>query len=119
MSELKIYQTVWNKFLPLISLKLKAAVKKAEPQSIGMDKIDFEKASHRKNCKYQFDVEINEGLVLRRKTTSAVGLDLARALSENEVTREILKTGNYKFNLNNKFILSIEAKLAAEAVPAG
>ena len=110
MSDLKIYQTVWNKFLPLISMKLKTAVKKAEVQSIGMDKIDFEKASHRKNCKYQFNLEMNEGLVVGRKTTSAVGLDFARALAENDITKELIKTGNYKFNLNNKFILSIEAK---------
>ena len=110
MSDLKLYQTVWNKFLPLVSMKLKAAVKKAEIQSIGMDKIDFEKASHRKNCKYQFSLEINEGLVVSRKTTSAIALDFARALSENEITKELIKSGNYKFNLNSKFILSIEAK---------
>src|ERR1041384_7956595 len=109
MSDLKIYQAVWNKFFPLIALKLKAAVRKSERQSIGMDKIDFEKSSHRKNSKYQFDVEINDGLLVGRKKTTAVGIDFARALSEYEPTKEIIKSGNYRFNLNSKFILSIEA----------
>ncbi|HKR03447.1 MAG TPA: hypothetical protein VJY62_02340 [Bacteroidia bacterium] len=121
MSNLKIYQSVWNKFLPVIAMKLRSAVKQQELQRLEMDKIDFEKASNRKNCKYQFDLELNEGRTLRSKTTAAIGLDFARALNEYEATREIIKSGIFKFNLNGKFILSIsevkvEVKAPAETV---
>src|SRR6185295_11667562 len=100
----KIYQSVWNKFLPVIAMKLRSAIKQGEMQSFAMDKIDFEKASNRKNCKYQFDLELNEGRTLRSKTTASIGLDFARALNEYEPTKELIKSGNFKFALSSKFI---------------
>jgi hypothetical protein len=109
MSNLKIYQSVWNKFLPVIALKIKSALKQGQVQQLSMDKIDFEKASHRKNCKYQFDLQMNEGRTLSSRTTSAIALDFARALNEYEATKELIKAGTFKFNLSNKFILSIHA----------
>jgi hypothetical protein len=104
-----MYQYVWNKFLPVITLKIKAAIRKREPQTLEIDRLDFERASDKKNSKYQFKLELNEGRTLRSKDNSAIALDFARALSENETTKELLKTGSFKFNLNTKFILSIEA----------
>jgi hypothetical protein len=118
MSNLKIYQSVWNKFLPVIAMKLRTAVKQGELQKLDMDKLDFEKASNRKNCKYQFDLELNEGRTLRSKTTATIGLDFARALNEYEPTRDLIKAGIFKFNLSSKLILSIsqiKAEVKAEA----
>jgi|SRR3954466_11354370 hypothetical protein len=118
MSNLKIYQSVWNKFLPVIAMKLRSAVKQGELQKLDMDKLDFEKASNRKNCKYQFDLELNEGRTLRSKTTATIGLDFARALNEYEPTRDLIKSGIFKFTLSGKFILSIsqvKAEVKAEA----
>jgi hypothetical protein len=106
-----MYQYVWNKFLPVIALKLKAAVKKREPQQLEIDKLDFERASDKKNAKYQFKLEMNEGRSLRSKDNSAIALDFARALNEYEITKEIIKTGSFKFSMNTKFVLSIEANL--------
>ena len=107
-----MYQYVWNKFLPVIAMKLKTAVKKNEPQVLEIDKLDFERASDKKNAKYQFKLEMNEGRALRSKDNSAIALDFARALNEFESTKEIIKTGSFKFSMNTKFMLSIEPKLA-------
>lgn len=117
MSTLNIYQPIWDKFLPVILLKLKTALKKGEVQVLEMDKLDFERASDRKNGKYNFDLEMNEGRALRSKQTSAVGLDFARALNENMATKELIKNGRFKFTLSTKFVLSVQANVPVEAVP--
>ena len=113
-----MYQYVWNKFLPVIAMKLKTAVKKREPQQLEIDKLDFERASDKKNAKYQFKLEMNEGRTIRSKDNSAIALDFARALNEFEVTKEILKTGVFKFNMNTKFILTIDPNFPAAAAEA-
>jgi hypothetical protein len=106
-NNLKPFQSVWNKFLPVIALKLKIAVKIGELQLIEMDKLDFERASSRKTQRYQFDLELNEGRAIRNNKNSVIGMDFARALNEHEITKELIKTGNFKFNLSSKFVLSI------------
>lgn len=115
MSNINVYQSVWNKFLPLITLKVKTAIKSGEVQNIAMDKIDFERASDKKNSKFQFDLEMNEGRSQKTKKTSSIALDFARALNENETAKELLKIGNFKFVLNNKFIMSIAANTVMAA----
>ncbi len=113
MSTNNLYQPVWDKFLPVIAMKLKSALKKQEPEYLVMDQLDFEKASHRKNSKYQFHLELNEGRIIRSKDTSAVGLDFARALKDNALIYSLIKDGIFIFALNNKFVLSLAPKLKA------
>ena len=113
-----MYQYVWNKFLPVIALKLKTAMKKREPQQLEIDKLDFERASDKKNAKYQFKLEMNEGRTIRSKDNSAIALDFARALNEFDVTKEILKTGIFRFNMNTKFILTIDPNFPAASPEA-
>ena len=108
MSDTKIYQMVWNKYLPVIVMKMKSAVKKNELQQIGMDRIDFENASQKKNARFQFNLEMKQGRLIINKNTSSVARDFARALNEYEITKEMIKASHFKFNLSNKFILSIE-----------
>jgi len=115
MSNINIYQSVWNKFLPLITLKVKAAIRIGEVQTIEMDKIDFERASDKKNSKFPFDLEMNEGRSQKSKKTSAIALDFARALNENDTAKDLLKVGNFKFVLNNKFVMSISANTVMQA----
>ncbi len=95
-------------------MKLRTAAKNGEVQLLEMDKIDFEKASNRKNCKYQFNLELNEGRTLRSKETSAIAHEFAIALNEYPITKELVKTGNFKFSLNSKFVLSIQMKMNDE-----
>lgn len=116
MSETNTYQPVWKKFFPAIVIKIKSAVKNGTQQQVPMDRLDFEKASSSKNRKYQFDLELNEGRTLRGKETPAIGHDFARALNDHEITKEIIRTRNFRFNLDSKFILNIHLKVPAEPV---
>ena len=110
MSVQNLYQTVWDKFFPVILMKLKSALKKQESEFLVMDKLDFEKASHRKNSSYVFHLEMNEGRILKSKGTSSVGIDFARAIKENETLFALVKQGGIVFSLSNKFVLSIIPK---------
>src|SRR5690242_20784399 len=107
MSEINTYQPVWKKFFPVIVIKIKSAVKSGSQQQVPMDRSDFEKASTSKNRKYQFNLELNEGRTVRGKETPTIGHDFARALNDHEITKEIIRTRNFRFNLDNKFILNI------------
>jgi hypothetical protein len=109
MNDIKIYQPVWNKYMPVITMKLKSAVKNNELQKLGMDKIDFENAGSRKNAKYQFNLEMREGRAISNKSNSPIALDFARALNENDTTKALVKTGHFKFAMDSKFILSIQS----------
>ncbi|CAN5595156.1 hypothetical protein BH11BAC1_BH11BAC1_05130 [soil metagenome] len=116
MSTQNPYQPVWDKFFPVILMKLKSALKKQDAEFLVMDKLDFDKASHRKNSSYMFRLEMNEGRVLKSKDTSSVGMDFARALKDNERLFELVKHGEIIFTLNNKFVLSIAPKFKTEEV---
>jgi hypothetical protein len=116
MSEITTYQPVWKKFLPVIVIKIKSAVKNGTKQQVPMDRLDFEKASSSKNRKYQFDLELNEGRTLRGKQTPTIAHDFARALNDHEVVKEIIRTRNFRFNLDSKFILNIHLNTPEEPV---
>src|SRR5690349_7959355 len=107
MSDINTYQPVWKKFLPVIVIKIKSAVKNGTQQQVPMDRLDFEKASNSKNRKYQFDLELNEGRTLRSKQTPTIAHDFARALNDHEITKEIIRTRNFRFKLDSKFVLNI------------
>jgi hypothetical protein len=107
MSDINTYQPVWKKFLPVIVIKLKSAVKNGTQQQIPMDRLDFEKASSSKNRKYQFDLELYDGRTLRSKQTPTIAHDFARALNDHEIVKEIIRTRNFRFNLDSKFVLNI------------
>lgn len=114
MSDIDTYQPVWKKFLPVIVIKIKSAVKNGTRQQVSMDRLDFEKASNSKNRKYQFDLELNEGRTLRGKQTPAIGHDFARALNDHEITKEIIRNRNFRFNLDSKFVLNIHLNTPQE-----
>jgi hypothetical protein len=106
----KLYQPVWDKFLPVIAMKLKSALRKQESEFLVMDQLDFEKASQRKRLSYQFHLELNEGRVVKSKNTTAVGIDFARALKDYPPVFELLKMGVFIFAFNNKYVLSLMPK---------
>lgn len=100
--------------MAVLILKIKEAVKKGEPQSFTMDKIDFESASSRKNAKYQFNVEMKEGRIAINKNNAAIARDFVRAINEHDSLKEIVRSRPFKFVLDSKFALTITANWVAE-----
>ena len=113
----KLYQPVWDKFLPVIAMKLKSAIKKQESEYLAMDQLDFEKAGQSKRSNYLFNLELNEGRIINSKTTSGIGIDFARALKEYPPIYEMIKGGVFVFTFNSKYVLSLSQKPRAVAAP--
>jgi hypothetical protein len=110
MGEANIYQRVWSKYMPLISLKLKTAISKNEPQMLNIDKYDFENAAIRKNAAYSFSLEMRDGRAINNSASAALARDFALALNENQGMKDMTKSGHFKFSMGNKFILTIQSK---------
>jgi hypothetical protein len=111
-----VYQPVWDKFLPLILMKIKSAIRKQQAETLVMDQVDFEKASHRKKSSYVFKVELNEGRI-QKSDSSSIGIDFARALKDNETAFALIRYGSIMFSLNNKFVLTITPKIKVADPP--
>ena len=107
MSDKNSYQKVWNKYLPVIILKLRNAIKSNEAQTLNIDKYDFEDAG-RKTAAYKFNVEMKEGRALYDRSVPAIARDFAKVITEDTVAKEIVRTGHFSFNMNNKFALTIQ-----------
>jgi hypothetical protein len=106
----KLYQAVWDKFLPVIAMKLKSAIKKQESEFLVMDQLDFEKAGQSKRSNYLFHLELNEGRIINSKSTTGIGIDFARALKEYQPIYEMIKGGVFIFSFNSKYVLSVSQK---------
>jgi hypothetical protein len=114
----KLYQPVWDKFLPVIAMKLKSAIKKQESEYLVMDQLDFQKAGHSKRSNYLFNLELNEGRIINSKSTSGIGIDFARALKEYPPIYEMIKVGVFVFSFNSKYVLSLAQKPRSVEAPA-
>ena len=112
----KLYQPVWDKFLPVIAMKLKRAIRNHESEYLAMDQLDFEKAGQSKRSNYIFNLELNEGRIINSKTTSGIGIDFARALKEYPPIYEMIKEGVFVFSFNSKYVLSLAEKPRAESL---
>src|SRR5436190_6347183 len=108
MAESITYQRVWNKYLPVITMKLRTAVKNNEPQALNLDKYDFENAGVRKNAAFKFNLELKEGRAINNSNGTAMARDFALAINENEVAKDMIKTGHFTFSMGNKFVLTIQ-----------
>jgi hypothetical protein len=108
MAEAITYQRVWIKYLPVIVMKLKTAVKSSEPQALNLDRYDFENAGIRKNAAYKFNLELKEGRAINNTNGTAMARDFALALNEHEIAKDMVKTGHFTFSMGNKFILTIQ-----------
>ncbi len=96
------YTGLWAKQLDLIRTKVRIADPK---QSIQLNRNEFMSVGNRKD--YSFNLEFHNGAVSNNISGSAVARDLAETLVNSAEIREILITGNFKFNMDKAFCLWI------------
>lgn len=99
------YTDLWTKQRTSIKDKL---INTTTKQSIQLNCEDFNKVGNRNS--YSFNLEFENGIVSNNINSSAVARDLAKILESSVEIKEILKTGNYKLNMDNGFCLWIERK---------
>ncbi len=110
MKEAEVYQTLWKRYLPVISMKLKQVIRNNESAHVGMYKFEFHSSGKKKKSGYQFDLNIRNGRVVNDVSTSAVALQLSEMLRADPTIKSLLNSGHFNFNLNSDFILTIQQK---------
>jgi len=96
------YTSVWQGYKNQICRSL---IKSDKQQMVQLNKENFTQVGNRKS--YTFNLEYKNGTVNNNIGGSAVARDLDKIISKNEEIKNILRRGNYKINLDNKFILHI------------
>ena len=96
------YSNIWQNALPAISEILGSS---DSSKSITLNSKDFALVGNRKS--YSFNLEFDDGVVSNNISGSAVARDLAAELSNSSSVKSILKTGYFKFRMDNNFTLWI------------
>jgi len=94
------YSNIWRNALPTISEILGSSESSG---SIALNFEDFALVGNRKS--YSFNLEFDDGVVSNNISGSAVARDLAAELSNSSSVKSILKTGYFKFRMDNNFTL--------------
>lgn len=105
--ESNLYEQLWKSYILPISFQMKKA--RGNFSTFKTEKHRFEAIGDRKNAGYQFNLEIEKGKVINDIGGSSVARDLYAVLSSDINTKNLLKSGHYKFNMGNDFILKIHS----------
>ena len=99
------YTQVWNKYLPVIRILLKRSA--TEEQSLGLNRIDFEKGSRTRKPACSFNIELVNGR-LSTIIQSVPAKELITAMLDDDVTKSLLRQNTYAISLNSDFQLKIK-----------
>lgn len=101
-----MYKEIWQKYVPVMKVLMKKSSN--EPQVIGLNKLDFEAAGVRKT-NFKFKIEFQNGRVANIIHDSAIAMELAHQLLENDQITHILKERNYVISVNSKYQMTVKA----------
>lgn len=105
MSEKNLYHSLWQKYLKVIEILMRNAVK--GEQVLRLQKHEFEVSGNRKDSGYTFTLEIVNGLAVNNISGSAVARDLYDILKGSEKAKSMFKETNFKITLGKDYILKI------------
>ena len=100
-----MYNFIWKKYLPIIRILMKKSI--AEEQVLALNKIDFERAGTGRKAGYKFKIELVEDKVGNVISGSALAMQLAETILEDEAAKQIIEEHNFDIALNTKFELTI------------
>ncbi|HEU5366143.1 MAG TPA: hypothetical protein VFU62_11455 [Hanamia sp.] len=101
-----MYNHIWKKYLPIIKILLKKSL--AEEQVLTLNRIDFERAGTGRKAGYKFKIEFTDGKVGNVISGSALAMQLAQVIMEDDSVKEILNEHNFQVSLNTRFQLIIK-----------
>ena len=110
MKEAEVYQLIWRKYLPVITMRLKQVVRTGEPVTIGMYKFEFQSEGNKKKSGYHFNLEMKDGRVANDIGKNLPAKELSDMLRQDPNTRPILNEGYFTITLSPEFILTIDKK---------
>ena len=98
-----MYNHIWKKYLPFINIQLKRSAN--GDQVMNLNRVDFERAGTGRKAGYKFMIQFTEGRVSNVISGSALAMNLAAVMLEDDNTKKILKQSQYEITLNTKFQL--------------
>lgn len=108
-----MYNHIWKKYLPFINIQLKRSAN--GDQVMNLNRVDFERAGTGRKAGYKFMIQITEGRVSNVISGSALAMNLASVMLEDDNTKKILKQSQYEISLNTKFQLLTKNTRASKA----
>jgi hypothetical protein len=114
-NKLNFYNTLWEKYLPVIRILVKRSLN--EEQVLSINRIDLERAGGTRKAGYKFAVSF----VNNRRDILSTGNELIQSftsiVSEDHVIKELLLNNDFTFTLTTKNQLHILNTRAATEVP--
>jgi hypothetical protein len=110
MKEIEIYQAVWKKYMPVITMKLKQVIRNNESAHVGMYQFEFHSSGKKKRTGYQFDLDLDKGKLKSDISSSPVAKELNEMMKTDSAVKSLLVSGHFNFSLNGDFILTIQKK---------
>lgn len=98
------YLHVWKKYMPVIRLLLK----KAGDQKLQLYRYEFETTGVKLKSGYSFNIDMVNGRVMNRISSSAIAKDLVQAMIEMPAVNEWLKSQTVKISMGKSFELNLE-----------
>jgi len=108
MQESEIYQPVWKKYVPVIAMKLKQAIRNNQSSAFNVYKPDFQSITKRKKTVFDFTLEVRDGQVKNTLSLPEVAKDLFKVLKQDANISQLINTGYFTFVLNSDFILTLQ-----------
>ena len=101
-----MYTHIWNKYLPVIRILLKRALKEA--QSLQLNVSDFDKTGPQKKTGFSFTLKFSKGRVDDLAGLSNAAKGLAGVLLADPQIAELFRQGEYHLSMTNKFVLGVQ-----------
>lgn len=108
MKAQELYQAVWVKYLPVITLKLKQVIRNGEPTHIGMYQFEFHVDGKKRNIGRQFDLELKNGRVLSDISKTPVAKALTDVMRSDSTLWPLVYNGHFRFSLDGSFVFTIQ-----------
>jgi hypothetical protein len=100
------YSHLWMKYTAVIRVLLKKTDN--ENQKLQLYKHEFENGGHRSVSGYVFSVELNNGKVVNKISSTSVAGDLVQVLTNNTEIKNWLKDRHVKLSMQKSFELQLE-----------
>ena len=110
MKEAEVYQLIWKRYFPVITMKLKQVVRNGGSATIGMYKFEFQSEGNKKKAGFQFNLELREGRIISDIAKSIAAKELAEMMRQDPNIRPLLNAGHFSFVLDTEYVLTIEKK---------
>lgn len=101
-----MYTQIWNKYIPVIRILLKRTVQ--GEQVLSLNRIDFERAGSARKAGYKFSIDFSKGKVANVISNIPLAPELAQAMMDDAVIKELLLSNDYTVSLNTKFQLTLK-----------